>query len=119
MPPFLIFFLAGIVAAMSPHLIRATLTVMVPAISGALLLFTDLGNYFPYQIFDYRGEIYRFDELSRLFGYLFHIAALIGGIYALHIRDRIQQVSVFFYAGSALGAVMAGDLITLFIFWEI
>ncbi len=119
MPPFLIFFLAGIVAAMSPYLIRAILTVMVPAISGALLLFTDLGNYFSYQIFDYRGEIYRFDELSRLFGYLFHIAALIGGIYALHLRDRIQQVSVFFYAGSALGAVMAGDLITLFVFWEI
>ncbi|HAK51992.1 MAG TPA: Na(+)/H(+) antiporter subunit D [Gammaproteobacteria bacterium] len=119
LPPFLIFFAAGVVAAVSPNIIRAALTVLVPAVSGLLLFNTDLGNYVSYQIFDYQGELYRLDELSRLFGYLFHIAAFIGGVYALHIKDRVQQISVFFYAGSALGAVMAGDLVTLFVFWEI
>ena len=119
LPPFLIFFIGGVIAAVSPNIVRAILTVLVPAISALLLFNTELGNYAPYQIFSYQGELYRLDELSRLFGYLFHIAAVIGGIYALHVKDRVQQVSVFFYAGSALGGVMAGDLVTLFVFWEI
>ena len=119
LPPFLIFFAAGLLAAISPSYVRATLTIIIPIISGFLLVNTGLGSYFSYQIYGYEGELFRLDELSRLFGYLFHIAAFIGGVYALHIKDRVQQVSVFFYAGSALGAVMAGDLISLFVFWEI
>ena len=31
----------------------------------------------------------------------------------------MQHVAGLIYAGGALGAVFAGDLVTLFIFWEI
>ncbi len=119
LPPFLLFFAAAAIAAVSPALIRAILTVAIPFVGGLLLLSMDLGNHYGYRIFTYQGELYRLDELSRLFGYLFHIAAFIAGIYALHEKDRLQQIAVFIYAGSALGAVMAGDLISLFIFWEL
>ncbi|MCZ6523472.1 MAG: proton-conducting transporter membrane subunit, partial [Alphaproteobacteria bacterium] len=34
-------------------------------------------------------------------------------------RAGLQHVSAMLYAGSALGAVFAGDLITLFVFWEL
>ncbi len=34
------------------------------------------------------------------------------------MRDGVQQSAALVYAGSALGAVFAGDLVTLFIFWE-
>jgi multicomponent Na+:H+ antiporter subunit D len=54
-----------------------------------------------------------------MFGYVFHIAALIGIIYSLHLRDTMQQVSAMLYAGSGLGAIFAGDLLTLFVFWEL
>ena len=117
--PFVIFYAAAAIAAVSPSIVRAGLLVLVPMVSGLLLFNTDLGSYAAYQVFAYQGEMYRLDELSRLFGYLFHIAAFIGGIYSLHERDRAQQIAVLVYAGSALGAVMAGDLISLFIFWEI
>ena len=66
----------------------------------------------------YNLTIIKVDKLSILFGYLFHIAAFFGIIYALHVRDTVQQVSSIVYAGSALGAVFAGDMIVLFIFWE-
>ena len=66
----------------------------------------------------YNLTIVKVDKLSILFGYLFHIAAFFGIIYALHVRDTVQQVSSIVYAGSALGAVFAGDMIVLFIFWE-
>ena len=60
----------------------------------------------------------RVDELSFVFGLIFLIAAFLCFIYALHIDDTVQQVAALIYAGSAVGAVFAGDLITLFIFWE-
>ncbi|MBZ0147654.1 MAG: Na(+)/H(+) antiporter subunit D, partial [Pseudorhodoplanes sp.] len=60
----------------------------------------------------------RVDKLSLLFGYVFLLATFLGGVYALHVRDTVQQASGLVYAGSAIGAVFAGDLVTLFIFWE-
>lgn len=58
-------------------------------------------------------------KLSLLFAYLFHLACFICLIYALHVKDKVQLVSGLLYAGSAIGAVFAGDFITLFIFWEL
>jgi multicomponent Na+:H+ antiporter subunit D len=40
-------------------------------------------------------------------------------LYALHVKDPMQQVSALIYAGAAIGAVFAGDLITLFVYWEL
>ena len=68
---------------------------------------------------EFELALLRTDRLSLLFGYLFHIAAFIAVIFALHVRDTTQHVAGLLYAGSALGAVFAGDLITLFIFWEL
>ena len=65
-----------------------------------------------------RLELLRADKLSLLFGLLFHIAAFLGAVFAFHVRDRLQQAGMLLYAGSALGAVFAGDLISLLIFWE-
>src|ERR687891_1512769 len=65
-------------------------------------------------IFDYVLIPYRVDRLSLLFGYLFHLAAFISILFALHVRDTGQQVAALCYVGSTLGAVFAGDLITLF-----
>ncbi len=61
----------------------------------------------------------RVDRLSLLFGYIFLIAALLCVIYSLHLKDTAQHVAGLIYAGGALGAVFAGDLVTLFIHWEV
>ena len=61
----------------------------------------------------------RVDKLSLVFGYVFHLAALLGAIYALHVRDSIQHVAGTLYAGSSIGALFCGDFITLFVFWEL
>jgi multicomponent Na+:H+ antiporter subunit D len=67
----------------------------------------------------YQLEPVRVDKLSMMFGYLFHLAAFIAVVYALHVKDTLQHVAGLSYAASALGAVFAGDLLTLFVFWEI
>ncbi len=64
-------------------------------------------------------SLYRPDSLSLIFGLGFVLAAALGGIYSLHRRDRMQDAAGLVYAGSALGAIFAGDLITLVIFAEV
>lgn len=61
----------------------------------------------------------RVDRWSMVFGWIFMIATLISAIYALHVRSPLQATAGFSYAGSAVGAVFAGDLLTLFVFWEL
>ena len=45
--------------------------------------------------------------------------AFVGMVYALHVDDDAQHMSALTYAGAALGVTFAGDLITLFLFWEL
>lgn len=59
------------------------------------------------------------DALSRIFGIAFALVAIIGGVYALHLKDVGQQSSALVYAGGALGVTFAGDYFTLFVFWEL
>jgi multicomponent Na+:H+ antiporter subunit D len=61
----------------------------------------------------------RVDAMSRLFATGFLVAALLIAIYSLHLRDRLQQTVIVFYAGTAVGGAMAGDLVTLFVCWEL
>ena len=61
----------------------------------------------------------RIDKLSFIFGLVFHLAAIMSSIYALHVEDVKQHVSAVMYAGGAIAAACAGDLLTLFVFWEL
>jgi multicomponent Na+:H+ antiporter subunit D len=61
----------------------------------------------------------RVDALSLVFSYVFSLMALIGMVYALHVEDDAQHMTALTYAGAALGATLAGDLLTLFLFSEL
>ena len=61
----------------------------------------------------------RIDAWSRIFGIIFFIAAGLAVVYAMHVRDWVQQVAGLVYAGAGVGAVLAGDLVSLFIYWEL
>jgi multicomponent Na+:H+ antiporter subunit D len=61
----------------------------------------------------------RSDALSRLFATIFALMAAVGGLYALSQRSRLEIAAAYGYAGSAIGVCFAGDLLTLFVFWEL
>jgi multicomponent Na+:H+ antiporter subunit D len=58
------------------------------------------------------------DRLSRLFAIIFSLMAFAGALFALNQERRLELPAAFLYAGSAIGATLAGDLVTLFVFWE-
>jgi multicomponent Na+:H+ antiporter subunit D len=59
------------------------------------------------------------DALSRLFATVFALAAFAGGLFALQQRRLAELVAASCYAGCAIGVVLAGDLVTVFLFWEL
>ncbi len=61
----------------------------------------------------------RIDNLSIIWGYIFCFAGILNGIFGLHEKCKITDTSALIYTGAGIGAVFAGDLITLFIFWEL
>ncbi len=126
-PAFLPFFIAALFAAIAPVRFRYLL-ILVPLVNGILLFLnadqlTPISiqlHTFTLQIMDVGAQVTEQDrKLSLLFAYLFHLACFICLIYSLHVKDKIQMVAGLLYAGSAVGAVFAGDFITLFIFWEL
>ena len=118
-PPFLPFFIGALIAAVSRGIFRSVVMIAIPIVSALHLWWVPDGVYLQFAFLDYQLIPYRVDKLSLMFGYVFHIAALIGIIYSLHVRDTLQQVAAMLYAGSGLGAVFAGDLLSLFVFWEL
>ncbi|MYG81089.1 MAG: Na(+)/H(+) antiporter subunit D, partial [Gemmatimonadetes bacterium] len=124
-PPFLIFF-AG--ALLVPFLrdvprLRMAWLVLIPIIGALNIWGIEEGFEVQHRLMGLTLTVVRADSLSLLFGYLFHLGAFIAIIYSLHIGKRdnatVQHTAAVVYAGSALGAVFAGDFITLFIFWEL
>jgi len=68
---------------------------------------------------DYTLTPVQADKLSRLFATIFALMAAGGGLFALGQKNRLELPAAFVYAGSAIGVALAGDLVTLFVFWEL
>lgn len=115
---FLFFAGAALLALLPKGALRAGVLLVVPLVALYLIWNLPEGNLFSAQLLNVELELLRVDRLSRIFAIIFCIAALLANLYALHVRDTVQQIAALLYAGSAIGAVFAGDLIALFLFWE-
>ena len=120
LPPFLLYFAAAALLAVTRGLPRQLILLATPLVTGLYLwLGINPGTDVAYTLMSYELMVVRADKLSLLFSYLFCIASFFAGIFSLHVKDTKQHIAGVIYAGSALGAVFSGDLITLFIFWEL
>jgi len=61
----------------------------------------------------------RVDKLTYVFLHVFTLMALIGAIYCLHVKETGHHIAAFLYVAGALGTTLAGDYLTIFIFWEL
>ncbi len=98
---------------------RKIVLLIIPVLGTCALLVIEPGQHFQWQVFGYQLILLRLDSLSFVFALIFQCALFIVALYAWHEEDRLQLASIFIYAGAATGAVLAGDLITLFVFWEL
>ena len=98
--------------------VRTVYTLLLPVLSFVQLYTLPAGSHAEVEVFDLTLMTLHMDRLSFMFAVIFHIAAFIATVYSLHLRDSLQQAIGLVYAGCALGVVLAGDLVTLFIYWE-
>lgn len=117
--PFLPLLMGALAAIVLRGWLRNLIMIVAPILGAINLMGMDHGVFWSVEFMGYALEPVKADKLSMMFGYLFHLASLIAVIYALHVKDTIQHVAGLAYAASAVGAVFAGDLLTLFIFWEL
>ena len=124
-PPFLIFFAGALVVPLLHRVprVRAAWLLLIPVVGALNVWGIQEGWEHQLQFLGHTLTPVRADRLSLLFGYLFHLGAFISIVYSLHLkkgdRPTVQHTAAVVYAGSGLGAVFAGDFITLFVFWEL
>ncbi|MCE2481717.1 MAG: Na(+)/H(+) antiporter subunit D [Alphaproteobacteria bacterium] len=58
-------------------------------------------------------------RLGRLFATVFALMAFAGGLFALGRACAAELAAALVYAGAAIGVALAGDLLTVFVFWEL
>ncbi len=116
-PPFIYLFAALLCPLLAPRW-RALLLLGVPVLALVVLLSYPMGQHAVVSVVGFELTFMRIDKLSLIFGIIFSIAAFLAGLYAWHVRDTVQQIATLAYAGSAIGGVFAGDLISLFLWWE-
>ncbi len=119
LPTAFIFIAAALMLGLLPkgH-IRGVILLITPILAAWQVWNLPVGIYMQVEFVGQTLDMMRVDKLSRIFGLIFCLAAFLGNLYAWHVRDFIQQIAALLYAGAAIGAVFAGDLITLFFYWE-
>ena len=96
----------------------------IVALIDVILMYTGYFGDIPFSTWQvpflgYELVLGRVDKLSFLFGLIFTLASAYVVLYALQDKTSSEHMFQFIYVGAALGAVFAGDLITLYIFWEV
>jgi len=117
-PPFLVF-LAGVplVLALPGRARRAALVAVAGA--GTLTVFLlPPGETWTAPFMGYTLVLLRADPLSLFTGYIFGIITLLASLYAAAFARPWLHAYALLYAGTSLGAVFAGDFLTLLLFWE-
>ncbi len=117
--PGLALFVGAAAVALLRGRLRGAAALLAPA--AAALLLWQLPDGIPW-----RGHLLGLDvaplapdRMSRLFATIFALMAFAGALFALNQKSRMELPAAFVYAGSAIGVVLAGDLVTVFMFWEL
>ena len=116
-PPGLVMFLGAFLVPFFPHIYRQFYMLFLVFLSASAL-FSVEGSHLIIQLQEIQFILHHSDNLSFPFAIVFHIAAFLVIIYGAHIKDWKEQLAILSYSGAAIAALHAGDLFTLFLWWE-
>ena len=117
-PPAAIFLVGALILLFTNDRLKKILILAIPAATFFYLMNLSPGATLTLPFLEYELTFLHVDKLSKVFGYIFCIAAFGSFLFALHVEKKLEHCSALVYVGSALGVVFAGDFFTLYIFWE-
>ena len=109
----------GLIAALLPRAVRPVLAVAAPVLGLAQLMALPAGPSGDIAIMGATVVTVEVTPQSLMFAGALLTAAIIAGIYSLHERAGLPVTAALLYTGCAVGAVLAGDLPSFFVFFEI
>jgi multicomponent Na+:H+ antiporter subunit D len=117
--PGLLLILTGLLIPFFHGTRRTLLILLVPCIALASVWNMPLDSACSIQYLNYELILINLDALSRLFITVFAITVFAGSLYCCKQAKSKELSAAFIYAGGAMSVVLAGDLISLFVFWEL
>jgi multicomponent Na+:H+ antiporter subunit D len=119
LPPAFILFFGALLLPFVPRTVRQVLIVTLPILTIFDIWNNPIDSEFFIHFAGFDLNFLKFHEFSFIFANAFAIAALVGGIFALKHHHKYEIMAAYIYASCAIGICFAGDLLTLFILWEI
>lgn len=117
--PCLIFLLGAILLPLIPGRLKKGFLLLVPVLVFARILNLDTGVFGQVSFLQWELVFGRVDRLSQVFGYIMALMSILGTLYGMHVKEDAQHAAAWVYVAGSLGAIYAGDFITLFLFWEL
>jgi len=109
--------LGAIVIFLRPYFAN-TIGVLSIVSSMLCLLVVSDSQILNYKIMSFDNVFYEISDLSFLFCVVFLIIGLFGKIFSFYRENSNEKGYVLLYIASALGVVLSGDFLTLYVFWE-
>jgi multicomponent Na+:H+ antiporter subunit D len=116
--PVLPFVVAAAIAPWSGGSVRRLVSLAAPLAALGMLLALPMGATAGFEALGHEFELLRLDGLARVYALAFIIYAFFAGIYAWEDSGAGPKVASLGLAGAGIGVTLAGDLLTLFFFWE-
>lgn len=118
-PVFLLFFIGALFLLFTRDKVHKYIFIIIPVIAFFGIMNSQNDVVYVAKFLDIDLRFIYIDKLSKVWGYIFAIMAFSGAIFAYHNDDYKENVYTTIYIGSSYGVVFAGNLLTLFIFWEL
>ncbi len=118
-PPALILLFAAFMAVISRPNARAIILLAAPLITLWAIWSLPDGVLITTRFLGYPIEPLEVSPVRRMFATVFTIMAFTGALFSFRTAKTAELGAAFAYASGAVGVSFAGDLITLFIWWEI
>jgi len=118
-PPAAILIIGALLVPLFKGKAKSWYVIVLPAAAFYLVAKLSAGSSWQIYFFGFDLTLLRVDKLSKVFGYIFTLNATAAFVYAFYLKDNRQHMAALFYIGSALGVIFAGDLVSLYFFWEI
>ncbi|MEK9993710.1 MAG: Na(+)/H(+) antiporter subunit D [Hydrogenophilales bacterium] len=114
-----LFLLLGVIFTFVPFFNKKLVLLLFALISFLLSLFLNYGASIDLNFLSFELQLFRVDFISKTFVIIFTLITLIASIYALNQKSILELRAAYLYVSAAIGAVLSGDLISLFVFWEL
>src|SRR5579859_7048011 len=117
--PSLILIFGSLLLPLVPARVKRGYLLLIPILVFVRIVSMTKGVFGEVHFLDWTLVFGRVDALSLVFGYIMSLMCILGTLYGMHVKEDAQHIVAWFYVAGSIGAIYAGDFITLFLFWEL